>query len=159
MQTLIRLVAFVVMFGVGTSAIGLSALCDDLLHYYRNQQALVIMEQQIDSLRSLNGIHDALLLRIDSDPEIIQKIAPAVLGMKREDPNTVYPIAGVEELDAAEQTLIEHNKAQKAVPTLPDWLVRTSEYRRRIGLFLAGAILVLVSFACFGLIKREPEGG
>lgn len=156
MHSIVKTTAFIVTFTVGSGAVGLCALCNDLLLYHHNLRGLALLEQDSDSLRSLNDVHDALLERIDSDPNMIRRIAPAVLGMKPEDPNAFYPSAGRQELAAAEQTLSRHDRSKSSIPTLPVWLARVSEPRRKTALFLAGCVLVLVSFACFGLIKTEP---
>ena len=157
MHGFVKTTAFIVTFTVGSGAIGLCALCNDLLLYHHNQRGLALLEQNNDSLRSLNKVHDALLVRIESDPNMIRRIAPAVLGMEPEDPNAYYPLAGSRELAAAEQTLSRHNPSRRSIPVLPAWLVRVSEPRRRTALFLAGGVLVLVSFACFGLIRDRRE--
>ena len=156
MHSFVKTAAFIVTFTVGSGAIGLCALCNDLLLYHHNRRGLALLEQTNDSLRSLNKVHDALLVRIESDPGMIRRIAPAVLGMQPEDPNAYYPSAGSRELAAAEQTLSRHNRSRRSIPVLPAWLVRVSEPRHRTALFLAGGVLVLVSFTCFGLIKSEP---
>ena len=156
MHSFLKTTAFIVTFTVGAGTIGLCALCNDLLLYHHNRRGLALLEQDNDSLRSLNRVHDALLERIDSDPNMIRRIAPAVLGMKPEDPNVYYPSAGSRELAAAEQTLSRHNQSRRSIPVLPAWLVRVSEPRRRTALFLAGGVLVLVSFTCFGLVKSDP---
>lgn len=156
MHSFVKTTAFIVTFTIGSGAIGLCALCNDLLLYHHNRRGLALLEQDKDSLRSLNAVHDAVLERIDSDPNMIRRIAPAVLGLKPEDPNAYYPSAGSRELAAAKQTLSRHDRSKPSIPALPAWLVRVSEPRRRAALFLAGGVLVLVSFACFGMIRTEP---
>jgi len=156
MHSIVKTTAFIVTFTVGSGAVGLCALCNDLLLYHHNRRGLALLEQDKDSLRSLNAVHDAVLERIDSDPNMIRRIAPAVLGLKPEDPNAYYPSAGSRELAAAKQTLSRHDRSKPSIPALPAWLVRVSEPRRRAALFLAGGVLVLVSFACFGMIRTEP---
>ena len=156
MHSFVKTTAFIVTFTIGSGAIGLCALCNDLLLYHHNRRGLALLEQDKDSLRSLNAVHDAVLERIDSDPNMIRRIAPAVLGLKPEDPNAYYPSAGSRELAAAEQTLSRHDRSKPSIPALPAWLVRVSEPRRRAALFLAGGVLILVSFSCFGLIKVDP---
>lgn len=156
MHSFVKTTAFIVTFTIGSGAIGLCALCNDLLLYHHNRRGLALLEQDKDSLRSLNAVHDAVLERIDSDLNMIRRIAPAVLGLKPEDPNAYYPSAGSRELAAAEQTLSRHDRSKSSIPALPAWLVRVSEPRRRAAIFLAGGVLVLVSFACFGMIRTEP---
>ena len=153
MHTPFKLLIFVILFTVGASAIGISALCDDILLYYRNQQNLAKIENKIDSLLSLNKVYDSLLTRIKNNTDIIHSIAPAVLGIKPKDPNTIYPIAAMPEIKAAEQILKKHTKNKTQIPDMPNWLIRISQHKRKTGLFAAGGILVLISLIYFGLTK------
>jgi len=157
MHSFVKTIAFIATFTIGSGAIGLCALCNDLVLFHYNLRGLALLEQESDSLRSINQAYGALLQRIDNDPNMIRRIAPAVLGLEPEDANAYYPAAGRHELAAAERTLARHDRSKRSIPTLPTWLERVREPRRRTAIFLAGAVLVLVSFACFGLIKSKPR--
>jgi len=151
MQKTIRLIAFVVLFGVGMGALAISILCDDLTVYFKNKQDLALAEHELDDLRLRVATHDSLLNQLEKDPNMIKRIAPAVLGSVEEDPNVIYPDAGIDETITAKLALREHNRAEPQIPQMPTWLTRCRHPRRRTGLFLSGAILVLISFTCFGL--------
>jgi hypothetical protein len=157
MQKTIRLVGFITLFGVGIGALAISILCDDLTVYYKNKQDLILAEHELDSLRLLISTHDSLLSQLDKDPNMIKRIAPVVLGTGEEDPNVVYPGADVDEYITAKLALREHSNTEPEIPPMPTWLTRCRDPRRRAGLFFSGAILVLISFTCFGLTQTRSK--
>ncbi|MCF7973700.1 MAG: hypothetical protein K9N55_07785 [Phycisphaerae bacterium] len=152
MQSFIRFIAFVITFGVGAGALTFSALCNDLILYFSNKQQLALEQQQLLSLEEKVQVYDALLKNIKTDDDVMQRIAPAVLGLQSDDPNTAYPLTGLQELEAARE-MLQQGKKNADMPVMPPWLIRCSEQRHRTTLFLAGGILVLTAFACFGLVK------
>ena len=154
-QNVLRMFLFVVFFGIGTAALASSILCDDLLRYYRSKQLLRLAEESLNQLQSLNADYDALLGQLEEDPNLLERIAPATLGMEPADANTVYPNVTAEQLDAARKVLAEDSEQQpsRALSKMPDWIARCSEPSKRIILFLAGAFLILISFICFGPAK------
>lgn len=113
-------------------------------------------EDSLKRLQSLNANYDAVLEQVKNDPNLFKRIAPATLGVEPSEANTVYPKATVEQLAAARKALTKDKNYKAAEPTLPDWLSRCSEPRRRITLFFAGAVLILVSFIFFGPAKQIP---
>ncbi|MHC4243341.1 MAG: hypothetical protein ACYS3N_08590 [Planctomycetota bacterium] len=151
------MILFVVFFGIGAASLTISILCDDLVKYYRRKNELVVRLQAVDKLKSINTDYDVLLEQLEDEPNRVKLLAPAVLGTEPEDANAVYPRATPEELAKAHQALTKHPNDQSESPTLPNWLVRCSEPRRRITLFIAGSFLVLISFTCFTPTKQPPE--
>jgi cell division protein FtsL len=147
---------FVVFFGIGTAALAASILYDDLLGYYRNKQLLRSAEETLNQLKSLNADYDALLKQLEENPSLLERIAPATLGMEPDDANTVYPRVTAEQLDAARKVLAKDLEQQQSKAEVPEWIVRCSEPSKRIILFLAGALLILISFICFGPAKHRP---
>jgi hypothetical protein len=94
--------------------------------------------------------YDVLLKRLEEDPNmVVERLAPATLGTKAEDANTVYPRARSRQLAAARKALIEESNREPAEAAMPQWLIRCSELRNRILLFISGVVLVLISFVCF----------
>jgi len=164
-QNIVRMLLFIVFFLVGATALSISVLCDDLIQYYRNKQALQAAEQSLERLRNLNTAYDTLLRQLEEDPNVLKRLGPAALGIEPEDPNTVYPKATLEELAAARRALEDRSKATMQTaenrrmvdPNMPAWLTRCSQRRRRIMLFLAGAGLVLISLICFGSRLEQPR--
>jgi hypothetical protein len=73
------------------------------------------------------------------------------------DANTIYPKVTAEQLDAARKVLAEDLEQKPSRAEMPDWIARCSEPSKRIILFLAGALLILISFICFGPAKQSPR--
>ncbi len=147
---------FVIFFSIGAASLSISILCDDLVQYYRNRQLLRVTQLSVDRLKSLNTDYDILLEQLEKDPNLVKRLAPATLGTKPEDANAVYPRATPEQLVAARKALMEDQKDQSDAAMLPEWLTRCSEPRRRMILFVAGSVLVLISFSCFTPTKQHP---
>lgn len=128
---------------------GGAVLCDDLILYCQNQQRLSEAELSLERLDSLNREYDALLVQLEKDPNLLKRIAPATLGTEPEDPNAVYPKAKARELALARKALIDLAGESRQEDPVPAWLQRCSEPSRRLGLFVAGAGLVLISLVFF----------
>ena len=147
---------FVIFFSIGAASLGVSILCDDLVQYYRNRQLLKVTQQSVKRLKSLNTDYDILLEQLEKDPNLVKRLAPATLGTEPEDANAVYPRATPEQLAAARRALMEDPNDQSDGAMLPKWLTRCSEPRRRITLFIAGSVLILISFTCFAPARQSP---
>lgn len=157
MQNVIRTILFAVFFSGGAASLGGSILCDDLVRYYRNRQLLKAAQQYLDRLKSLNTDYDVLLSRLETDPNLVKRIAPAALGTEPQDANTIYPRATARQLATARKALAEAPSCYQTGPTMPRWLMRLREPRRRIMLFFAGAGLILISFICFAPAGDKPQ--
>ncbi len=144
-----HLFLFVVFFSAGAVALGAAVLCEDLIVYCRNKHLVAQAQLSLQRIEALNADYDALLGQLEDDPNLLKRIAPVALGTEPEDPNAVYPKARARELAVARRALIEQSGLDTSEPPLPKWLQRCSEPRNRLGLFLAGAGLVLVSLVCF----------
>jgi len=155
-RNVIRMILFVVFFSIGAASLGISILCDDLVQYYRNRQLLRVTQQSVNRLKSLNTDYDILLEQLEKDPNLVKRLAPATLGTEPEDANAVYPRVTPEQLAAARRVLMEDQKDQSDAAMLPEWLTRCSEPRRRMTLFVAGSVLILISFSCFTPAKQHP---
>ncbi len=155
MQSFFRIIAFFITFGVGAGTLTLSVLCKDLEQFYFNKQLVAQENRQLASLREKVQVYDALLVNLRTDPDLVHRIAPAVLGIRTDDPNTAYPLTGVKELQAARQIVQEDKNA--VIPVMPAWLIRCCEEKRQDALFLAGGVLVLIAFSCFGLVKAQAK--
>ena len=149
-RAIIQAVFFFLFFGIGAASLSSSILCDDLIQYYQNKQLLKTEQDSLDRLESLNADYDALLKRLEEDPDlVVDRLAPATLGTESKDPNTVYPRATSQQLAAARKALMEESKRESARVEMPQWLGRCSEPRNRILLFISGVVLILISFVCF----------
>jgi len=148
-QGVFHFLFFVIFFSAGAATLGGAVLCDDLILYCQNQQRLSEAELSLERLDSLNREYDALLVQLEKDPNLLKRIAPATLGTEPEDPNAVYPKAKARELALARKALIDLAGESRQEDPVPAWLQRCSEPSRRLGLFVAGAGLVLISLVFF----------
>jgi hypothetical protein len=158
-QNIIRAFLFVVFFSIGATALSGSILFADLLLYYNNRELLKAEMELSNRLKSLNADYDALLQQLRNDPNLIKRIANVTLGKEAGDANTIYPKVTAEQLAAAKKALTDQTGSAAPDSTLPKWLIRCKEPRRRTTLFFAGAGLILISFICFGPAqeKRSEE--
>ncbi len=154
-----RLLLFVILFSIGAVTLATAALYPDLLRYYRYNQILQSARKSVTQLESLNARYDALLKNIEQDPNILSRVAPAVIGAEPVDANAVYPRATAEELAAARLALEKYDEKKTAEQPLPEYLQRLGRPRYRIVMFICGCGLVLIAFICFapGNEKRKPS--
>lgn len=148
-QGILHFLFFVVFFSVGAAALGGAVLCDDLIIYCRNRQFVGGAERSLERLKSLNSEYDALLDELDKDPNLLRRIAPATLGTKPEDPNAIYPNVKARELAMARKAFIDQAGEEPRPAAIPKWLERCSAPPRKLGLFVAGAGLILISLVFF----------
>ena len=152
-----RDILFIVFFTVGAAALCGAILSRELMKYFENTQLLEESTASVEKLESLISDYEELLRQRQDDPNLIKRIIAVTMGGEVNDPNTVYPKLTASELQAAKITLAKQQKEIKKKETIPEFIVRCNEPRRRIGLFLAGASLVMVSFICFGPVKKESK--
>lgn len=148
-QRVLQFLFFVIFFSVGGAALGGAVLCDDLILYCRNRQLIREAGVSLGRLDSLNSEYDALLYELEKDPNLLKRIAPATLGTEPEDPNAIYPKAKARELALARKALLDQAGIDAPASVVPAWLDRCSEPSRKLGLFVAGAGLVLISLVFF----------
>lgn len=156
-QGIFHLLFFLVFFSVGAAALGGAVLSDDFVQYCRNKSLLAEAQASIKQLESLNSEYDALLDELEKNPDLLQRIVPVTLGTEPNDPNTVYPKARAGELAIAHKTLVAEVGQEPPALDIPIWLQRCSDPPKRIGLFIAGASLVLISLVCFTPGAPEEE--
>jgi len=156
-QNILRTLLFVVFFSIGAAAVYLSIICDELIGLYYKRQLLEAKQEGTNRLESLNADYAALLARLEKDPNLVKRIAPATLGTKPDDEEAIYPKATAEQLNAARKVLVQDLNRQVNEPMIPVWLARCSKPPQRITLFLAGTSLILISFMFFGPAKRTSQ--
>ncbi len=149
---IIRITFFALFFSIGAGAMGLSVLCEDLVKYYSNVQLTESARQSIENLNSLNEAYDSILQKLEEDPNIYKRIAPAASGSQYKDPNAIYPKAAARQLAAAKKALEDSND-EDIEPAMPAWLGRCSEPHKRMTLFFSGIALMLLAFVCFRPLK------
>ena len=163
-RSVIRAVLFVLFFSIGTASLSSSILCDDLVWHYQKKDLLARAQESVRRLKSLNAEYDILIKTLEADPNlIVERLAPATFGPDPNlpDSNTVYPRATPEQLAAARRALMaelnESAPGRAPAQTMPQWLSRCSEPRRRTMLFICGVVLILTSFVCFRPAKPSAE--
>jgi len=158
-RSVIRAILFVVFFSIGAGSLSVSILCDDLVRYYRNTELLADAEESLYRLKSLISDYDSVIAMLQSDPNdpnSVRHLARVTLGPEHRDPNTVYPRATASQLAAARRVLAAYSEDSGSVEgriSMPEWLRRCREPRRRMTLFICGVILILTSLVCFGRRK------
>jgi hypothetical protein len=153
-QNIFHVLFFVLFFSCGAGALGVAVLCDDFVRYCRNERLVKEAESTVQRLKSLNADYDGLLEELESNPDLLKRIAPLTLGAQPDDPCAIYPKARAEELAVARKALVTQVAEDEAEAPIPVWLQRCSEPTKRIILFIAGAGLVLISLVCF---TPEPQ--
>ena len=157
-----RAILFVLFFCIGAGSLSISILSEDLVRYYRDSDLLAAAEESLDKLESLNADYDAVIEMLQSDPNdpnSVKHLARVTLGPEHHDPNTVYPRATADQLAAARRVLAAHSDestSDEVGSSMPQWLRRSSEPRRKLALFICGVVLILMSLVCFGR-RKEVE--
>jgi len=152
---------FIVFFSIGGAAISVSVLGRELFLYVGSRGMLASAEAGKVRLEQLNTDYDILLRQLQTDPNIISRIAPAVLGESGERSGGSLSKQRSKELERLREVLSGSDVAGGVRPVSSsavgsgadgqsDWLRTCIEIRRRTVLFLAGSFLVLISFIWFG---------
>jgi len=115
---------------------------------------LCAVEASNEKLRSLDEDYDVLLGQLRANPVLLKRAARVTLGSAAEDVNAVYPQATAKELAAARAALMRDSDKENVEIMLPEWLKRIKQPRRRFGLFLSGAGLILIAFIFFGPTRK-----
>jgi hypothetical protein len=153
MQNFVRVILFVVFFSIGAASLSSSILYDDLNKYYQNRQLLKLAQESLERLKDLNEDYDVLLSQLESDPNLIKRIAPATFGVEKENQNTINPKAEAWQLAAAKKALEEEPnqliRQRRTDSALKRLLSRYSEPHRRAMLAAVGSALILTSFVFF----------
>ena len=157
MQGVFRFVVFCIFFAFGLSSLGLSIICGDLVSYYSYKGLLTASQTNIDKLKSLNDDYDALLSQLQQDPNLFNRIARVTFGTEPGDDQTISPRARPEELSAARSALAKKIAESADESRLPKWLLRIKQPQRRVALFLAGSVLIIISIIFFGPVSRPSE--
>jgi len=148
-QGLLYFAFFAVFFSVGAGAVGAAVLCDDFVRYCRSKHYVHEAQLSVQHLQALNADYDGLLEQLESNPDLLKRIAPVMLGTRPDDPCAIYPRARAQELAVARKALMEETDPEAAETPIPAWLRRCSQPTRRIALFIAGAGLIIISLVCF----------
>mgnify|MGYP001247370282 CR=1 FL=1 len=144
-----RAALFSVCSAIGILAIALAAIGPEWKNYYKIKAAAVQSEKNNAKIAQLLADHDELIKLINTDPNILTRLAPIELGIEPNDPNTVAPVLTSDYLAQA-RVVVEQSFSDKITgEQIPSWLLRATLNSSRIVLFASGAGLMLVSFVCF----------
>ncbi len=142
---------FAVFFAIGTAAVSISLLGDELLRYHQGKELLKKNELFLKRLEQINADYDALLKQLHEDPDTVKRLAPATLGIEpADDKKAAYPKAKLEQLAAARKALMENVATEDKMPEAQNWITRCSKWPAQITLFLAGSGLIIISLVYFG---------
>jgi len=152
-----RVVFFSLFSAIGIFAVALAVLGPEWKNLYKINVATKRAEQDNSKIEQIIQDHEVLIGKIDKDPNMLKRLAPATAGEKTEEANlpevqiTAQTLAqakaAIEQMDSNENTKISGEET-------PAWLERATSKVSRIILFAAGAGLVLVSFVCFNAKKE-----
>ena len=156
---IIRFLLFAVFFLAGAGAVVLSILSEpELANYYHNKAMLEVTRQQNEKIKSLTEQYDAQVRFIESEPNVLERLRPMMLGKQPQADDIVFPHIQNETLRTeTEEILNSIEQPPQADPT-PAWLERILVPRIRQSLFFSGAGLVLVACIFFGTDRKEKPG-
>ncbi len=153
---IIRFFVFSVFFLAGSGAVVLSILSEPELHtYYKNRAALVRIQQQNEKIISLTCQYDTLINRIESEPNLLNRLIPLTFGQKPHATDTAFPQVRTPALQIETEKLLKQIKDDSPADPIPAWFKRLASPKIRRGLFLAGAGLVLITFIFFGITEDK----
>ena len=145
-----RALFFIIFSSAGIIATGLSILIPEYDRLYELRETLAEVQQSNKMIAQLIIDHEELISHIRSDPNMLQKLGPVTLGQSINDSNVPFAKVTSEKLKMAKEVLTSDSIADNTIsPTRPRWLIRCSTRHYRMILFIAGAGLIIVSFACF----------
>jgi len=152
----VRFILFAVFFLIGAGAIVLSILTDpELKEYCQSRAALAQIRQQNEKIADLTSQYETLISKIESNPELLERLIPLTFGRQPKTGTAVAPSAN-QPLQVQTEELLDRIKNTPAEnKPFPVWLARILERKNRQGLFLAGAGLILITFIFFGSTKEK----
>lgn len=152
----IRFVLFAVFFLAGAGAIVLSILADpELRNYHQSRAALAQIQWQNEKIISLTSQYETLIGRIESEPNILDRLIPLTFGHKPQAADTAFPQVQNQALQTETEKLLEQIENTATAEPIPAWFARIFEPKIRRGLFLSGAGLVLITCIFFGTTKGK----
>ena len=154
-KSFLRVLLFAIFSCLGIATISLSMLTQEWVDLYTIKSKLRKVEQTNLKIELLNRDHQTLIDQIHSDPNILKRLDTVILGIAPADSNIPVPNVTAQQLQRAKALLAEDNPEKQPDILLPRWLHRCSSSRSRWILFIAGAGLILVPFACFGKVKTK----
>ena len=115
---------FAVFFSAGATSLSVAILSAELVAYFTGEQILHKAEKSLERLESLNDDYEVLLEQLDRDPNALERIAPATLGIAPTDSNVVHPKVTAQNLAAARGALSQYPPQSPPAPEIPNCLTR-----------------------------------
>lgn len=134
----------------------LSFLAPEILSNLNGIEHLNKTNADNEKLKEMIGIYQRKIEMVENDPEALKRLQRKTFGTEPADQDTVIPKATLVELKLAEQALASTESSPPPPSKVRYYLERSSKPLHKIGLFLAGASLIMIAFVCFGAIKNPP---
>ena len=152
----IRFVLFGIFFLAGAGAIVLSILADpELKEYYQSRAALAQIQRQNEKILSLTSQYETLIGRIESEPNMLDRLIPLTFGHKPQAADTAFPQVQNKTLQTETEKLLKQIENTPPIEPMPAWFARILEPKIRRGLFLSGAGLILITCIFFVTTKKQ----
>ena len=152
---IVRYLLFCFFFAIGTGAITLAVLADEIRDYCQGRCLLAKALADNEDIQFLTIEYAAQIDQIRMDPNIIGRLERVTLGRQPDEEDTAFPRASEEMLSEAATAILEHLRTDRPTRKIPTWAQRISEPNIRYSLFFAGAGLVLVTFIFFGAPAKK----
>jgi glycine cleavage system regulatory protein len=150
-----RAMFFSVCSAIGVLAVTLAVLGPEIKFLYSIKSATIRSEQNNEKITQLLSDHQELINLINTDPNVLKRLAPVELGQEVNEPNSIAAQITADSLAYA-KIVVEETEAQTTnEPQIPAWLLRATVTSSRTVLFAAGAGLILVSFVCFSTPEQR----
>ncbi|MBN1457228.1 MAG: hypothetical protein JW912_05195 [Sedimentisphaerales bacterium] len=149
-QAFIRYMFFCIFFALGAAAMLIAFKADEIKDYYQSKDLLTQTEQSNKKIENMLTEYDRQFSYIDSDPNILARLKPAVLGQQPQRDQTAFPVAPEKMIAKAKTALSSDQPIVASDNSVPQWATRIARPAISKALFFAGAGLILISFICFG---------
>lgn len=154
---LVRYILFCLFFAVGTGAVALAVLADEIRDYCEGRSLLAKTLADNEDIQFLTIEYAAQIDEIRKDPNIIGRLERVTLGRQPGAEDTAFPTASEKLLSEAGAAVLADLRTPRPAREIPTWVERISEPNIRYSLFFAGAGLVLVTFIFFGAPARKTS--
>ena len=154
---LVRYVLFCLFFAVGTGAVALAVLADEISDYCQGRNLLEKTLADNEDIQFLTIEYEAQIHEIRKDPNIISRLERVTLGRQPGAEDTAFPRASEELLTEAGAAVLADLRTSRPAREIPKWVKRCSEPNVRRSLFFAGAGLILVTFIFFGAPAKKAS--
>jgi len=153
----IRFLGFCLFVTAGAGAMMLAILAEpELLNYYMSRRALNEVYAQNEKIKELTDQYNAQINLIEQEPNVLERIRVLAFNQPPQRLDTVFPRGDNQQLRQKTQVLFDMLEAKQNTPLpLPAWLSRCIQPKIRRSLFLAGAVLVMLTFIFYGSPPRR----